>query len=196
MKIDFEMLKVMVAHGASAEVVIAMLEKEYERGEAKRKRDKQAKIIARASHKKRATKSDTERQSGTMEDDKRRQEATIDDTPRARLYREGSSALIALGRTERAARGLIAQWLKLTHDDDQLVLATILRGRDLAVADVAGWVLATLKGKTNGKSPRRNSLAAAADDLIARAESFEREGDFGGADDIGPIIEGGKAVGR
>lgn len=165
MKIDFDMLEKLVDAGASAKVVVAMLKEQDQRFEAKRKRDKEAKIIARATSSTRATTSDNERQNRSVEDDKRRHKATLDDTPRARLYREGAGALIALGRTDRAARALISQWLKLTHDDDQLVLATILRARDLAVADVAGWVLGNLKGKTNGKQNDGKSILGAIDRL-------------------------------
>lgn len=192
MKIDFELLHRMEAAGATAKVVIALLEEQYSRGEAKRKRDKEAKILARAGLGKRATNSDTKRQNGTVMDDKGRQEATLSDTPRARLFREGTAAIMTLGRTERAARTLIAGWLKQSHDDDQLVLATVLRARDLAVADVAGWVTATLKGKTNGAGKRGNSLAAAADDLIARAEGLESEEDVGSGDEPSSGISSGK----
>lgn len=168
MKIDLRLIEEMVNAGASGAVILAYLRAH----DAKSQPRKAADRVRKGAEKKRKP-ADTERDA-----------ATLNDTPRARLFREGTAALIALGRTERAARSLIAQWLKLTHDDDQLVLATVLRARDLAVADVAGWVLATLnKGKSNGQSTGRKSLASAADDLIARAESFEREADFGRADD-------------
>jgi hypothetical protein len=79
-------------------------------------------------------------------------EATLTDTPRARLFREGKSALLTLNVSESRAGGLIGQWLKLTNDDDQLVLATILRAQNMAVADAPSWILATLKGKMNERS--------------------------------------------
>ena len=44
----------------------------------------------------------------------------------------------------------MSQWLKLTNDDDQLVLATILKAQSLGAAEAPGWILATLKGKING----------------------------------------------
>jgi hypothetical protein len=78
--------------------------------------------------------------------------ATVDDTPRARLFREAKPALLALGIAPSRAGALIVQWLKITHDDEQLVLATILRAQDLSVAEAPSWILATLKGRTNGKA--------------------------------------------
>lgn len=170
MKIDFDMLEKMVSAGATGGVVVAYLREQDTRLEPKRARDRKGAAARRGRHK--ATNGDSE----TTPSDTERQKATMSDTPRARLFREGTAALVSLNRTERAARQLIATWLKITHDDDQLVLATILRARDLAVADVAGWVLATLKGKANGKSGRNKSLSSAGDDLIARAAGFGGEG--------------------
>lgn len=177
MKIDFAVLDTMEAAGASAKVLIAFLRQQFEAEEArrapKRERDKTTKRTRRA-----ATKRDKARQPSDIE----RQAATLSDTPRARLFREGTAALITLGKTEGSSRGLIAGWLKATNDDEQLVLATILKAQQLAVADAPGWILATLKGraKPNG---RNRSMASAADDLIARAEEQERAVGFGGFDD-------------
>lgn len=186
MKIDFDMLKKLADAGATAHVVIAMLEEQHARGHAKRAKDKTA------AANRRATKRDAKRQPATPSDSAR-QAATLDDTPRARLFREGTPALMTLGRTDRAARSLIGGWLKQTHDDDQLVLATILRARDLAVADAAGWITATLKGNANGKTarPNRPSLADAANDLVARAEQFDGKGDVGQGDYIDGSLEEG-----
>ncbi len=180
MKIDFDMLDKMEAAGASAKVIITFLKEAYARGETKRKRDKENKIVARAGLGKRATKRDNERHERNSQGDKARQDATFDDSPRARLFREGSEILAALGRSDRGARALLSQWLKLTGDDSPLVLASLARARDLGVADVAGWMLTTLNAKVkNGTGTR--SLATAADDLIARTEEFSLEG--------GPVID-------
>lgn len=173
MKIDFEMLKIAAARGANADVIIGMLEEMHARGEVKRKRDREAKAISRAGvgPRQQATKSDKRRHERSMEDDTKRQEATLSDSPRARLFREGTAALMTLGRTERAARGLIAGWLKATHDDEQLVSATILKAQSLAVADYAGWITAQLKARTgNGQ---RNPTMEAFDRLIAGTEDSE-----------------------
>ena len=99
----------------------------------------------------------------------------MSDTARARLFREGTAALMTLGRTERAARGLIAGWLKSTHDDEQLVLATIMKAQSLAVADYAGWITSNLSKRTgNGAG---NSTMAAFDKLIAGTEGSEEPRD-------------------
>jgi hypothetical protein len=169
MKIDFDRLEKLAAAGATATVIIEFLRGEQAKGEPKRERDK---VGAKARYeRKRARTSENERD-----------DATINDTPRARLYREGSAAIMAMGRTDRAARQLISGWLKLTHDDDQLVLGTILRARDLAVADAAGWILATLRGKAKPNGTAARSLATASNDLIARAEEFVGSTDPGVAD--------------
>ena len=89
--------------------------------------------------------------------------------------------MVTLGRTESTSRKLIAGWLKLTHDDDQLVLGTILRARDLAVADAAGWILATLTGKAKSNGSGTRTTTAACDDLIARLG--------GDAVEDGPIVD-------
>ena len=183
MKIDLAVLRAIEKSGGSAAAVIAVLELQIERGDAKRKRDREAKIISRAGigPRQQATESDKKRHERTMEDDTKRQEATLSDTARARLFREGSAALMTLGRTERAARGLIAGWLKSTHDDEQLVLATIMKAQSLAVADYAGWITSNLNKRTgNGQ---RSSIMATADDLITRAKELELEAGFGGEPD-------------
>lgn len=190
-EIDFEMLRKLEAAGASAKVLITVIEQQHAAAEAKRapKRegDKQRSAARRARIKGGQQRDNSVTQADTS--------VTVEDSPRARLFREGTAALMTLGRTERTARGLIAGWLKQTHDDEQLVTATILRARDMAVSDAAGWITATLRGKANGNH-RGRSLAAAADDLIARAESFERENDLGPIIDAEPCVEGGQATRR
>jgi hypothetical protein len=52
-----------------------------------------------------------------------RNEATLADTPRACLFREAKPALLALGISDSRTGGLIVQWMKLTNETDQLVLA-------------------------------------------------------------------------
>ncbi|MHB8272005.1 hypothetical protein [Bradyrhizobium sp.] len=80
-------------------------------------------------------------------------EAAVDDSPRARLFRQAKPALIALGIAKSRAGALIIQWLKITHDDDQLILATILKAQSLAIMDAPSWILATLNGKiSDGKT--------------------------------------------
>lgn len=166
MKIDLDLIEKMVAAGASGSVVLAYLRDLDQKQAPKRAKERTRKNAENA------------RKRPGKEAEKQRQ--TVDDSPRARLFREGSGILAALGRTDRGSRGLLSQWLKLTNDDAQLVMATLQRARDLGVADVAGWVLTTLNGKVKNGAGHR-SLAAAGDDLIARLGGGEREG--------GPVIE-------
>lgn len=178
MKIDFELLDEMAIAGCSANVIIAVLKKQYERDDKKRKRDKEAAHLRRAGIRQRATGDDNERQSGPCVDDKARQEATLSDTPRARLFREGPQALIALGISESRGRGLIAQWLKITHDDVQLVTASIMKAVELSVADAPGYILAILKGKSNGANKPKD-VRDLAFDLANDARNQELEKGIG-----------------
>lgn len=184
MKIDFDMLDKLEAAGATAKVIIAMLRTQHEVVEAKRitKRPKDAK---RQRERRKATKSD---KVVTLSDTERH-EATLSDTPRARLFREGKPALLTLGIADSRAGALIVGWLKLTNDDDQLVLATILKAQGLAVAEAPSWILATLKGKTNGNGTgdhRANSAAGQSGSaaimagVAAAAERRGRERSAGG----------------
>lgn len=165
MKIDFEMLERMEAAGAPAKAVIAMLKTQFEREEAKKvvKRPKDAKRkrerLMATKGGNRATASDPERL-----------EATMSDTPRARLFRECVPALLTLNISASRSRSLIASWLKLTNDDDQLVTAAVMRARDQQAVDAPGFILATLKKRT-GNGQRPITVSNAFDDLIARSES-------------------------
>lgn len=170
MKIDFDALDKLAESGATAQVIIAYLRLQDTKREPKRARDRKSK-----QGRKQAKRSDRTPNASETE----RNGATLEDTPRARLFREGTPVLMALGRTEPSARALIAQCCKLTHDDDQLVTATILRAGTLTCADPVGWILATLKGKTNGSRSRRQDVHEVAGDLIARAEALERDAGAG-----------------
>lgn len=154
MKIDFELLDRMAEAGATAQVIITMLKAEFERDDAKKAKrrpaDKVRKQRKRADSKR--TVADKVRTSVESE----RMKATVADTPRARLFREGKPALLTMNVADSRAGALIVGWLKLTNDDDQLVIATILRAQSMAVADAPSWILATLKGKTNGNGTGAN----------------------------------------
>lgn len=169
MKIDFAMLETVIAAGATAGVVLALLKEQFRRDELRRQINREKRAAGKNGVEK---KPKTPRVSSKTP---RNDNATLDDSPRARLFREGTAALLTLGKTERGARGVIAGWLKQTHDDDQLVLATILRAQGMAVADAAGWITATLRGKC--KNGNGNSTMDAFDDLLARATGGEVEGD-------------------
>ena len=193
MKIDFDMLEKIEAAGASARVVITMLRAQFDAEEvklaAKRPKEAARKQRTRVGHKR--TSADNSVTSADID----RQEATLSDTPRARLFREGKPALLTLKVADSRAGALIVGWLKMTHDDDQLVLATILRAQSLAVADAPGWILATLKGKTNVNGTGSNRAdqqsgsaailagVAAASDRRARSRSISGHAgaDFAGS---------------
>lgn len=156
----------MEAAGASAKVILEMVAPHLEvleaRNAKRRKKDKERKRLVRADSKR--TVKDTTR-TGT---ESQRQEATVADSPRARLFREGKGALLTLNITQSRAGALITEWLKLTHDDDQLVMATIMKAQELAVNDAPGWILATLRSKVkpNGKAP--NPVTEAANRAVER----------------------------
>src|SRR5581483_1496604 len=102
MKVDMDLLEKMVAAGASGAVVLAYLREQETKSVARRTADKERK---REDRRRKAadrmrTRADTCGQ-------------TVDDTPRARLFREGKGALLTLGISERRGGALIAQWLKL-----------------------------------------------------------------------------------
>lgn len=175
MKIDFDMLDNLEVAGATAKVIIAMLRTQFDAEEAR-------KIVKRPKDAKRKRERLTATKGGNVAtaSDQERLEATVSDTPRARLFREGKPALLTMKISDNRAGGLIVQWLKLTNDDDQLVLATILRAQALAVADAVSWILATLKGKTDGNGTGGNransasSQSGSAAILAGVAETAER----------------------
>lgn len=155
MKIDLEMLERLVATGANGAAVLAVIRLEVERHETKRAQRRPVEVKSKRK-KRRGMKVD--RGGNEVE----RDAATLDDTPRARLFREGKPALLTMNISDSRAGALIVQWLKLTNDDDQLVMATILRAQSLNVADAPSYILATLKGKTdaNGTGPHRANSAS------------------------------------
>jgi hypothetical protein len=193
LKIDLEMLEAMVAGGATGAMVLAMVRLECERHEAKRV--KRRPVERNSKRRKRGgPKVDIgghEVDSGRNgADSSARDEATLTDTPRARLFREAKPALLTLGIADSRAGALIVGWLKLTNDDDQLVLATILKAQSLAVAEAPSWILATLKGRTNGNGTsaggsssghQQSGSAAIVAGVAAAAERRGRERSAGGS---------------
>jgi hypothetical protein len=178
MKIDFDLLDKLEAAGATAKVIIAMLRTQHDVEEAKKvtKRPKDAK---RQRERRKATKSDK----AVTPSDTERHEATLSDTPRARLFREARPALLTMNIAPSRAGALIVEWLKLTNDDDQLVLATILKAQSMAVVDAPGWILATLRGKTNERAgsihpnsgPQQSGSTAIIAGVAAATERRARE---------------------
>jgi hypothetical protein len=98
------------------------------------------------------------------------------------LWTEGQGLLRQLGASEKQARVNIGRWMKAGHDPaaiKQLVVEVHQKG----IGDPVPWVtkaLGNAKGRPNGAGHR--TTAAAADDLIARAEEFERTRDPGRPD--------------
>lgn len=186
MKIDFDMLDRLEAAGATAKVVIELLRTQHLADEAK-KQVKRPKDKARVAKRRAATKGGHE----ATPSDTERHAATLDDTPRARLFRECVPAMVGRGVSDGRARALLGQWLNQTHDDEQLVTAAVRRACEHQAADVPAFVRGILKGKVkngNGASP----VASAFDDLIARAESVEGEADH----DAGATVIDLRAQGR
>lgn len=174
MKIDFAMLEKLAAAGATANVIIEFLRAEDAKKSKKRVRDRSGAAERRGRPK--ATGGDYEATQG----DKERLEATIDETPRARCFRICKPILISMGLTEKRAGGALAQWLKATSEDTELIAKTCEDAQRLSPADPIAWVNAQImKRKGNGQ---RSSTMAAADGLIARAKELEREAGFGELD--------------
>jgi len=186
MKIDIELLERIVAEGASGTAVLAIIKLECERHEAKR--SKRRPVERSSKRRKRGgPKVDT---SGHQVE---RDAATLTDTPRARLFREGKGALLTLGISDNRAGGLIAQWLKLTNDDDQLVLATILKAQSLGAAEAPGWILATLKGKMNERSGNNSGTAESRTTAIVAGVAAAANRRFGGGGQQGVSDEAAAA---
>lgn len=156
MKIDFELLGKLVDAGASGAVVLAFLREKHDRKAPRRVADVKRKRAEKVRKDADQSGMGADSSANTVRD-----EASLTDTPRARLFREAKPALLTLGIANSRAGALIVGWLKLTNDDDQLVIATILRAQSMAVADAPSWILATLKGKLNerGGSLHPNSGA-------------------------------------
>jgi hypothetical protein len=91
------------------------------------------------------------------------------------LWTEGVALLRQLGVSEKAARGNVGRWLKAGHDPAS-IKTLVVDVNHKGIGDPVPWITKALgngKETRNGHGPR--SMAAAADDLIARAEERERE---------------------
>lgn len=152
MKIDFEALEKLEAAGATARIIINVLRQQSEAEKVKRE--------AKGSKEPKKKPDLLSVPTSPVRD-----EAAVVDSPRSRLFREGTEALIALNIKESRARALIGTWLKVTRDDEQLVTATILRALSLSVADAPGWILSSLQhatGAVNGQPSYQNRTFEAA----------------------------------
>lgn len=90
------------------------------------------------------------------------------------LWTEGVGLLRQLGTGEKAARSNVGLWLKTQKPE--LVLERIRQANRARAGDPIPWITRSF-GVKNGKGS--SPVADAFDDLIARAESNESEGDRG-----------------
>jgi hypothetical protein len=106
-----------------------------------------------------------------------RNEATLADTPRACLFREAKPALLALGISDSRTGSLIVQWLKLTNETDQLVLAFLgsRRGRGASVPrfaysykTVRCWMTMNVPSPTKAVRPIENRILTSSACLVSR----------------------------
>lgn len=166
MKIDLATLERMAAAGATGEVILTTIRPVLERLEAQKQRRKP--MDADRYHQKKEANSKIPHVESSGNWCKR---VETSETPQARLFNEGKSALLALKIVDSRAGALIAQWLKFAKNDHALVLEVILNARDEAVQDAPGWILATLKGKLDGQRANgtraRGPVKGAGDTFIA-----------------------------
>lgn len=99
----------------------------------------------------------------TRQDKTRQDEVSADalDDPRAVLFDEGVTLLIALGVNHTRVRPMIGRWLKDTRDDASRVLEAIRRAKSQSVADPIPWISAVLSPKvipygTKSRNDRRD----------------------------------------
>lgn len=149
------MLEQIVSEGASGSIILTMWKAHEAKRDMRRTADRERKDAEKSGKPRKRAEKRTKVHADPIAD---RDAATLADTPRARLFREAKPALLTLGLSDSRAGALVVQWLKLTNDDDQLVLATILKAQSDCVAEAPGWILATLRGKLNERS--RNGIGA------------------------------------
>lgn len=156
MKIDFDMLDKLAAAGATAQVIIAFL------------REQDAKL---------APKRETEK---TRQRTKRSQRKPTNEQHPPTLTKEQQlfkRAKEVLGKT---AGGLVSALIKANSFDLDAAAAVIETAA--GKGDPREYVVARLRGNTNGARANGKSQSAAADDLIERARAEEQTLDLGPAD--------------
>ena len=100
----------------------------------------------------------------------------LNEDPRAKLWREGVTSLVALGVREVQARAVIGRWLRQTNDDCIGVAAAIAYAYAKAAIDPIAYVSATITAR-GGYGPRRRQRASEAlAELADRLEQAERDG--------------------
>lgn len=77
---------------------------------------------------------------------------------RTMLFGEGMERVMRLtGKPQRAARGLLGQWLKVADDDAALVNLTLIEAEQMRPADPVAWILAALQFRTGQRPGQRTS---------------------------------------
>jgi hypothetical protein len=111
-------------------------------------------------------------------------ETPVDEPPKARLFREGKTILVALGVSEKRSGSVIGRWLK-TNPDAVGILAALEYAYKNNVIEPIAYVTKLLNtgGKTNGKryddlpSWERGKI------LAERARDAERQAGIGRPDE-------------
>lgn len=98
----------------------------------------------------------------------------VDEEPRARLFREGKTILIALGVSPKQSGAIIGKWLKTTPDCDG-VLAALTYAFQNNVMEPIGYVTKLLNtGGSNGRGANRESFDERIKRLADEARRAER----------------------
>src|SRR5678815_6036994 len=95
----------------------------------------------------------------------------VNEPPKARLFREGKTILVALGVSEKRSGSVIGMWLKHNPDADGILAALVYAYQNNVIEPVA-YVTKLLNtgGKTNGNAADRAfKLADQARDLERQA---------------------------
>jgi uncharacterized protein YdaU (DUF1376 family) len=131
----------------------------------------------------------------TREDKNRQEKISADalDDPRAVLFDEGITLLVALGLKEARARPMIGRWLRDASDDAVRVMDAIRRAKSQSVAEPISWISANLNPKVVPYGPASKDTR---NDYQRRLEALKQRSR--GDNDTepvsetwrGPIIEG------
>lgn len=104
-------------------------------------------------------------------------EVPVNEPPKARLFREGKTILVALGVSEKRSGSVIGLWFK-NHPDADGILAALTYAYQNNVIEPVAYVTKLLNtgGKTNGNAADR------AFKLADQARNLERQAGLGRQD--------------
>lgn len=114
------------------------------------------------------------------------------ETPKARLWRVGRPALMALGVSKRDCGEMMGRWLNDCGDDYLRVLSAIQRARDMAPSGPIAWITASLKSDER-HARKAESLQDAASALVEFVRAQEGAGPSTGP--VLTVIRGGEDEG-